>query len=82
MGPRLLPYESVEELPDDRMLLRLRTLIRWIRRLALRLGATGRVVDPPELAAEVREAAAASRPMRMSPLSDIGTAAAAARSRR
>ena len=35
-------------------------LIRWIRRLALRLGATGRVVDPPELAAEVREAAAAA----------------------
>jgi proteasome accessory factor C len=55
------PYESVEELPDDRMLLRLRTPDpRWIRRLALRLGATGRVVDPPELAAEVREAAAAA----------------------
>jgi proteasome accessory factor C len=55
------PYESVEELPDDRLLLRLRTPDpRWIRRLALRLGETGRVVDPPELVEDVRAAAAAA----------------------
>jgi proteasome accessory factor C len=55
------PYESVEELPDGRLLLRLRTPDpRWIRRLALRLGDTGRVLDPPELVADVRGAAAAA----------------------
>jgi proteasome accessory factor C len=53
------PYESVEELPDGRLLLRLRTPDpRWIRRLALRLGDTGRVLDPPELVEDVRSAAA------------------------
>ncbi|HEY9351031.1 MAG TPA: WYL domain-containing protein [Acidothermales bacterium] len=55
------PYESVEELPDGRLLLRLRTPDpRWIRRLALRLGDTGRVLDPPQLVADVRGAAAAA----------------------
>ncbi len=55
------PYESVEELPDGRLLLRLRTPDpRWIRRLALRLGDTGRVLDPPELVADVQHAAAAA----------------------
>ena len=32
----------------------------WVRRLALRLGEDGRVVSPPELAAEIRDAAAAA----------------------
>ncbi len=55
------PYESVDELPGDRLLLRLRTPDpRWVRRLALRLGDSGRVVDPPELVEEVRAAATAA----------------------
>ncbi|WP_432497556.1 helix-turn-helix transcriptional regulator [Kineococcus auxinigenes] len=33
---------------------------RWVRRLLLRLGAGARVVDPPQLAAEVRDAAVAA----------------------
>ena len=32
----------------------------WVRRLALGLAGLGRVVDPPELAAEVRDVAAAA----------------------
>jgi proteasome accessory factor C len=52
------PYESLEELPDGGQRLTLRTPDRrWIRRLALRLGDTGRVVDPPELVAEIRQEA-------------------------
>ncbi len=48
------PCESVEELPDGEMLIRLRTPdTRWVRRLALRLGPTGRVVAPSDLAAAV-----------------------------
>jgi proteasome accessory factor C len=54
------PYESLEELPDGGQRLTLRTPERrWIRRLALRLGDTGRVVDPPDLVAEIRSEAAA-----------------------
>lgn len=55
------PCESVEELPDGRVLARLRTPdTRWVRRLALRLGAAGRVLDPPELVDAVRADAAAA----------------------
>lgn len=52
------PHEKAEELPDGGLLLWLRVRDRhWVRRLALRLGSTGKVVDPPELAVEVAEAA-------------------------
>ncbi|NED94233.1 WYL domain-containing protein [Phytoactinopolyspora alkaliphila] len=48
------PYESVEETSEGGMRLRLRVRDRrWLRRLALRLGSTGRVVDPPDLAEEI-----------------------------
>jgi proteasome accessory factor C len=44
---------------------RLRVVLRtpdtgWVRRLAMRLGEDGRVVSPPSLVAQVREAAAAA----------------------
>jgi proteasome accessory factor C len=32
----------------------------WVRRLALRLGEDGRVISPPELVAEIRDAATAA----------------------
>lgn len=52
---------EVEELDGGGALIRLRTPdTRWIRRLALRLGEHGRVVDPPELAAEIRDGAQAA----------------------
>jgi proteasome accessory factor C len=55
------PYESTEELPGGELLLRLRARDRaWVRRLALRLGTTGRVVDPADLSAEVTAAAQAA----------------------
>jgi proteasome accessory factor C len=55
------PCESVAELGEGRLRVGLRTPdTRWARRLALQLGADGRVVAPPELAAEVREEAAAA----------------------
>ncbi|WP_298324082.1 WYL domain-containing protein [Haloactinopolyspora sp.] len=58
------PHESAEELADGGLRLRLRARDRqWVRRLALRLGDSGRIVDPPDLSAEVtasaREALAA-----------------------
>ena len=54
-----VPFESVTELPDDRLRVTLRTPdTRWIARLVLRLGGAGRVVDPPELAASVHQRAA------------------------
>jgi proteasome accessory factor C len=44
------PCESVEPLPDGGARLELRTPdTRWVRRLALRLGSQGRVVEPPDL---------------------------------
>jgi predicted DNA-binding transcriptional regulator YafY len=53
------PCERVEELGDGRLRVGLRTPdTRWVRRLALRLGEDGRVISPPELAAQVREDAA------------------------
>ena len=55
------PCERVEELGDGRLRAGLRTPdTRWVRRLALRLGEDGRVISPPELAAQVREDAAAA----------------------
>ena len=67
LGPRgrwvadYYPCESVEELPDGGLRVGLRTAdTRWVRRLALRLGATGRVVSPPDLAESVRADAAAA----------------------
>nr|WP_281353430.1 WYL domain-containing protein [Phytoactinopolyspora mesophila] len=58
------PFETSEELADGGIRLRLWVRDRrWVRRLMLRLGGTGRVVDPPDLAEEVvadaREALAA-----------------------
>jgi predicted DNA-binding transcriptional regulator YafY len=55
------PCERVEELGDGRLRVGLRTPdTRWVRRLALRLGEDGRVISPPDLAAQVREDAAAA----------------------
>ncbi len=49
------PCETVTETGEGTLRVSLRTPeTAWVRRLALRLGASGRVVDPPELAAEVR----------------------------
>lgn len=58
------PCESVSEQADGGLVIKLRVSDRrWLRRVALRLGGTGRVADPPDLAAQVvadaREALAA-----------------------
>jgi proteasome accessory factor C len=55
------PCESVEEIGRDRLLVTLRVADpRWIRRLCLRLGGTGRILDPPDLSEEVFADAAAA----------------------
>jgi len=55
------PCESVTDLDDGRLRVVLCTPdTGWVRRLAMRLGEDGRVVSPPSLVAEVREAAAAA----------------------
>jgi predicted DNA-binding transcriptional regulator YafY len=55
------PCELVEDLADGRKRITLRTPdTQMVRRLALRLGEDGRVVSPPELAAQVREDAGAA----------------------
>ena len=55
------PLETVEELADGRLLVRLRTAdSRWLVRLALRLGAEARVLDPPEVAEQVELTARAA----------------------
>jgi proteasome accessory factor C len=55
------PCESVTELADGRLRVVLSTPdTRWVRRLALQLGEDGRVISPPALVAEVREAASAA----------------------
>jgi len=55
------PNESVDDIGDGRLRVSLRTAdTRWVRRLALRLGDSGRVVDPPELVEEIRKEAAAA----------------------
>ncbi|GAB3978010.1 WYL domain-containing protein [Actinoallomurus acanthiterrae] len=53
------PCESVTELGEGRVRVVLRTRdVRWVRRLALRLAGTGRIAEPADLAAQVREDAA------------------------
>jgi proteasome accessory factor C len=53
------PCESVSELGEGRVRVVLRTRdVRWVRRLALRLGGSGHIVEPAELAAQVCEDAA------------------------
>jgi predicted DNA-binding transcriptional regulator YafY len=55
------PCETVSELDDGRLRVVLRTPdMGWVRRLALRLGEDGRVVSPPALVEQVREAASAA----------------------
>ena len=55
------PCEEVTELGEGRLRVILRTPdSEWVRRLALRLGEDGRVVEPAELAADVRREAAAA----------------------
>ena len=52
------PVESVERLPQDILLVRIRVGDhRWLRTLALRLGGAARVLDPPELVDAVLERA-------------------------
>jgi predicted DNA-binding transcriptional regulator YafY len=55
------PCESSSDLPDGRLRVVLRTPdTGWVRRLALRLGEDGRVVSPPSLVAQIRQAASAA----------------------
>jgi proteasome accessory factor C len=55
------PCESMQELPGGGLVVSLSTAdTRWIRRLALRLGDDGRVLEPAELAREVRADAEAA----------------------
>ena len=55
------PCESVTELGDERLRVVLRTPdTNWVRRLMLRLGGDGRLIEPAELAAAVRADAAAA----------------------
>jgi predicted DNA-binding transcriptional regulator YafY len=55
------PCESVSDVGDGRLRVVLRTPdTGWVRRLALRLGEDGRVVAPPSLVTEVRQAATAA----------------------
>jgi proteasome accessory factor C len=55
------PCESKTELGEGRLRVVLRTQdTSWVRRRALRLGEEVRVIAPPELAEEVRKAAAAA----------------------
>jgi len=55
------PCERVTDLGDGRLQVMLRTPdTRMVRRLALRLGEDGRVISPADLAAEIREDAAAA----------------------
>jgi proteasome accessory factor C len=55
------PCESVSEDADGGLLVRLRARdTAWVRRLALRLGTSGRVVSPESLAQAVRDDAAAA----------------------
>jgi proteasome accessory factor C len=55
------PCEDVTELGDGRLRVTLRTPDGgWVRRLALRLGENGRIVEPAELAAAVQDDAMAA----------------------
>ncbi|GAA4354697.1 helix-turn-helix transcriptional regulator [Angustibacter luteus] len=55
------PVDRVTETSDGDLVVTLRTGdLAWLRQLALRLGGSGRIVDPPELADDVRRVAAAA----------------------
>jgi proteasome accessory factor C len=55
------PCEQVTELGEGRLRVSLRTPdTQWVRRLALRLGEDGRVLAPADLAARIRQDAAAA----------------------
>jgi proteasome accessory factor C len=55
------PCEAIEEIADGGLRVTLRTPdTRWVRRLALRLGATAKVVEPMDLASQIRNDAAAA----------------------
>ena len=55
------PCESIEELQDDVLRITLRTAdTRWVERLLLRLGGSGQVVAPADLADRVRTKAMAA----------------------
>ena len=55
------PCETVEELGEGRLRIRLRVADRrWLKRLALRLGGHARIVEPVDLADAVRADAAAA----------------------
>jgi proteasome accessory factor C len=55
------PCESIEELEDDVLRITLRTAdTRWVERLLLRLGGSGQVVEPADLAERVRNKAVAA----------------------
>ncbi|MGZ4614200.1 MAG: helix-turn-helix transcriptional regulator [Actinomycetes bacterium] len=55
------PVESVEDLPDGRLVVRLRAAdTRWLRTLVLRLSGAARVLDPPELRLAVHARAGAA----------------------
>jgi len=55
------PCELVEQLADGRTRITLRTPdTQWVRRLALRLGEDGKVISPPDLAAQICDDATAA----------------------
>ena len=55
------PCEDVTDLADGRLRVVLRTPdAEWVRRLALRLGEDGRIIEPAALAGDVRSQAAAA----------------------
>ena len=61
LGGRVLPVRGGDRLGEGWLRVVLRTPdSEWVRRLALRLGEDGRVVEPAELAADVRREAAAA----------------------
>lgn len=58
------PCESIEDLENDVLRITLRTAdTRWVERLLLRLGGSGQVVEPVELADRVRNKAMAALAM-------------------
>jgi proteasome accessory factor C len=59
--PEYYPCESVDELPGGGAVITMRTAdTRWVRRLALRLGSSARVIAPAQLVAAVRADALAA----------------------
>jgi proteasome accessory factor C len=52
------PVDSVEDLPDGRLVVRLRASdTRWLRTLVLRLSGAARVLDPQDLRRAVQQRA-------------------------